>query len=28
VPVDGVAVPPIGTADEMTKLNDAIRNDD
>jgi len=27
VPVDGVAVPPIGTADEMTKLNDAIRND-
>jgi cytochrome c-type biogenesis protein CcmH len=28
VPVDGVPVPPIGTADEMTKLNDAIRNDD
>jgi len=28
VPVDGVVVPPLGTDDEMAKLNDAIRNDD
>jgi cytochrome c-type biogenesis protein CcmH len=28
VPVDGVAVPPLGTADELAKLNEAIRNDD
>jgi cytochrome c-type biogenesis protein CcmH len=28
VPVDGVVVPPPGTADELQKLNDAIRNDD
>ena len=28
VPVDGVTVPPLGTADELAKLNDAIRNDD
>jgi hypothetical protein len=28
VPVDGVTVPPLGTADELEKLNAAIRNDD
>jgi len=28
VPVDGVVVPPVGTADEMAKLDAAIRNDD
>jgi cytochrome c-type biogenesis protein CcmH len=28
VPMDGVVVPPLGTADEMAKLNDAIRKDD
>jgi len=28
VPVDGVVVPPLGTDDELQKLNDAIRNDD
>jgi cytochrome c-type biogenesis protein CcmH len=28
VPVDGVVAPPLGTADELAKLNDAIRNDD
>jgi cytochrome c-type biogenesis protein CcmH len=28
VPVDGVVVPPLGTADEMAKLDDAIRKDD
>jgi cytochrome c-type biogenesis protein CcmH len=27
-PVDGVVAPPLGTADELAKLNDAIRNDD
>jgi len=28
VPMDGVVVPPLGTPDEMAKLNDAIRKDD
>ena len=28
VPVDGVVVPPLGTADELSKLNDAVRRDD
>jgi cytochrome c-type biogenesis protein CcmH len=28
VPVDGVVVPPLGTADEMSTLDDAIRHDD
>jgi cytochrome c-type biogenesis protein CcmH len=28
VPVDGMTVPPLGTPDELAKLNDAIRNDD
>jgi len=28
VPVDGVVVPPVGTDDEMAKLDAAIRNDD
>jgi cytochrome c-type biogenesis protein CcmH len=28
VPVDGVVVPPLGTADELSKLDDAIRRDD
>jgi cytochrome c-type biogenesis protein CcmH len=27
-PVDGVVVPPLGTADEMARLDDAIRRDD
>ncbi len=28
VAVDGVVVPPLGTADELSKLDDAIRRDD
>jgi cytochrome c-type biogenesis protein CcmH len=28
VPVDGVVVPPLGTADELSKLDDAVRRDD
>jgi cytochrome c-type biogenesis protein CcmH len=28
VPVDGVVVPPLGTADELAKLDDAVRRDD
>ncbi|MFL5607308.1 MAG: cytochrome c-type biogenesis protein CcmH [Gemmatimonadaceae bacterium] len=28
VPVDGVVVPPLGTADELSKLDAAIRHDD
>jgi len=28
VPVDGVVVPPLGTADELSKLEDAVRRDD
>lgn len=27
-PVDGVVAPPLGTADELAKLDDAIRNED
>jgi hypothetical protein len=27
-PVDGVIVPPLGTPDELAKLDDAIRKDD
>jgi cytochrome c-type biogenesis protein CcmH len=28
VPLDGVVAPPLGTADEMAKLDDAVRRDD
>lgn len=28
VPLDGVVVPPLGTADELAKLDDAVRRDD
>jgi cytochrome c-type biogenesis protein CcmH len=28
VPVDGVIVPPLGTADELSQLDDAVRRDD
>ena len=28
VPVDGVVVPPLGTADELSKLDEAVRRDD
>ena len=28
VPVDGIVVPPLGTADELAKLDDAVRHDD